>query len=91
MKAIVTVIGKDKAGIIAKVSTALAENSVNIEDISQSIVQGYFTMIMLCNIKESPLSLKEIINVLNKVGEEIGVSIHVQHEDIFNAMHKIWG
>ena len=89
MKAIVTVIGKDKAGIIAKVSTALAENSVNIEDISQSIVQGYFTMIMLCDIKDSPLSLKEIIGVLNKVGEEIGVSIHVQHEDIFNAMHKI--
>ena len=89
MKAIVTVIGKDKPGIIAKVSTALAENQVNIEDISQSIVQGYFTMIMLCNIKDSPLSLKEIITVLNKVGEEIGVSIHVQHEDIFNAMHKI--
>ena len=91
MKAIVTVIGKDKSGIIAKVSTALAENSVNIEDISQSIVQGYFTMIMLCNIKDSKLSLKELISVLNKVGEEIGVSIHVQHEDIFNAMHKIWG
>ena len=89
MKAIVTVIGKDKSGIIAKVSTALAQNNVNIEDISQSIVQGYFTMIMLCNVKESPLSLKEIIAVLNKVGEEIGVSIHVQHEDIFNAMHRI--
>ena len=89
MKAIVTVIGKDKSGIIAKVSTALAENSVNIEDISQSIVQGYFTMIMLCDLKNSKLSLKEIISVLNKVGEEIGVSIHVQHEDVFNAMHKI--
>ncbi|MBR2871475.1 MAG: ACT domain-containing protein [Clostridia bacterium] len=89
MKAIVTVIGKDKSGIIAKVSTALAENMVNIEDISQSIVQDYFTMIMLCNIKDSKLSLKELISVLNKVGEEIGVSIHVQHEDIFNAMHKI--
>ena len=89
MKAIVTVIGKDKSGIIAKVSTALAENMVNIEDISQSIVQDYFTMIMLCNIKNSKLSLKELISVLNKVGEEIGVSIHVQHEDIFNAMHKI--
>lgn len=89
MKAIVTVIGKDKAGIIAKVSGALAENNVNIEDISQSIVQGYFTMIMLCNIKDSPLSLKEIITLLNSVGEQMGVSIHVQHEDIFNAMHKI--
>ena len=91
MKAIVTVIGKDKAGIIAKVSTVLAQNNVNIEDISQSIVQEYFTMIMLCNLKDSKLSLKEIIALLNKVGEEIGVSIHVQHEEIFNAMHKIWG
>ena len=89
MKAIVTVIGKDKPGIIAKVSTALAENQVNIEDISQSIVQDYFTMIMLCNLKDSKLSLKEIITLLNKVGEEIGVSIHVQHEEIFNAMHNI--
>lgn len=89
MKAIVTVIGKDKSGIIAKVSTALAQNNVNIEDISQSIVQEYFTMIMLCNLKDSKLSLKEIITLLNKVGEEIGVSIHVQHEEIFNAMHKI--
>ena len=70
MKCVLTVIGKDKPGIIAKVSALLAENNVNIEDISQSIVQGYFTMIMLCNIKDSPLSLKEIIGVLNKVGEE---------------------
>ena len=89
MKALVTVIGKDKSGIIAKVSTALAQNNVNIEDISQSIVQDYFTMIMLCNLKDSKLSLKEIITLLNKVGEEIGVSIHVQHEEIFNAMHNI--
>ena len=89
MKAIVTVIGKDKSGIIAKVSTARAQNNVNIEDISQSIVQDYFTMIMLCNLKDSKLSLKEIITLLNKVGEEIGVSIHVQHEEIFNAMHNI--
>ena len=89
MKAIVTLIGKDKSGIIAKVSTALAQNNVNIEDISQSIVQDYFTMIMLCNLKDSKLSLKEIITLLNKVGEEIGVSIHVQHEEIFNAMHNI--
>ena len=89
MKAIVTVIGKDKPGIIAKVSTALAENKVNIEDISQSITQGYFTMIMLCNIANSNLTLKEIIVLLNGVGEQMGVSIHVQHEDVFNAMHTI--
>ena len=79
MKTIVTVIGKDKPGIIAKVSVALAENNVNIEDISQTIMQGNFTMLMLCDLS----------NVLNQVGEQTGVSIHVQNEEIFNAMHKI--
>ncbi len=89
MRAIVTVIGKDKSGIIAKVSTALAENQVNIEDISQTIAQGNFTMIMICDLSGSALSLKELSSVLAEVGEKAGVSIHVQHEDIFNAMHKI--
>lgn len=89
MKAIVTVIGKDKPGIIAKVSTALAENSVNIEDISQTIMQGNFTMLMLCDLSNSGLKIKELGGLLTKLGEEIGVSIHVQNEDIFNAMHKI--
>jgi len=89
MRTIVTVIGKDKAGIIAKVSTALADKNVNIEDISQTIVQGNFTMIMLCNLEKSELSLHELKENLVVLGDEIGVSIHVQHEDIFNAMHKI--
>jgi ACT domain-containing protein len=89
MRAIVTVIGKDKPGIISKVSAVLAENNVNIEDISQTIVQGNFTMIMLCDLEKSPLSLKEVKTLLVALGEQIGVSIHVQHEDIFNAMHKI--
>ncbi len=89
MKAIVTVIGKDKSGIIAKVSTLLAENGVNIEDISQTIVSGNFTMIMLCELSASTLSLKDLASRLTALGEEIGVSIHTQHEDIFNAMHKI--
>ncbi len=89
MKAIVTVIGKDKPGIIAKVSTALAENQVNIEDISQTLMQDNFTMLMLCDLEKSILSLGELKSCLVKLGEEIGVSIHVQHEDIFNAMHKI--
>lgn len=89
MKAIVTVIGQDRPGIIAKVSTALAENKVNIEDISQTLMQGNFTMIMLCDMQNATLSLKDLKENLVKVGEEIGVSIHVQHEDIFNAMHKI--
>ena len=89
MKAIVTVIGKDKPGIIAKVSAALAENNVNIEDISQTIMQGNFTMIMQCGLENAKLKISELKDVLVKVGSEIGVSIHVQHEDIFNAMHKI--
>lgn len=89
MKAIVTVIGKDKPGIIAKVSNCLAENNVNIEDISQTIMQGNFTMLMQCDFEKATKSLKDIKAVLVALGEEIGVSIHVQHEDIFNAMHKI--
>ncbi len=89
MKAIVTVIGKDKPGIISKVSTMLAENTVNIEDISQTIMQGNFTMIMLCDLSASSLSIASLGNLLGELGEKIGVSIHVQNEEIFNVMHKI--
>ena len=89
MKAIITVIGKDKSGIIAKVSGLLADNSVNIEDISQTIVQGNFTMLMLCGMENATVGLKELGEKLSLLGEEIGVSIKIQHEDIFNAMHKI--
>ena len=89
MKIIITVIGNDKPGIIAKVSTALAESQVNIEDISQTLMQDKFTMLMLCDTSKATLSLKEIQNCLYELGQQIGVSIHVQHEDIFNAMHKI--
>ncbi len=89
MKAIVTVIGKDKSGIIAKVSSKIADAKINIEDISQTIVQGNFTMLMLCDFSNSKLSLKDFHDEMVELGGEIGVSIHVQHEDIFNAMHKI--
>ena len=88
MKAIVTVIGKDKPGIIARISTDLAEKNVNIEDISQTVAQGNFTMIMLCELPES-LTVSELSDYIGKSGERIGVSVRVQHEDIFNAMHKI--
>ena len=88
MKAIVSVIGKDKSGIIAKVSAALAENGVNIEDISQTIVQGNFTMIMVCELGDR-ISVAALAGVLDKTGKETGVTIRVQHEDIFNAMHTI--
>jgi ACT domain-containing protein len=89
MKAIVTVLGLDKPGIIAKVSGALAQHDVNIEDISQTIMQGNFTMIMQCDLERAKIALQQLKVELTKLGQEIGVSIHVQHEDIFNAMHKI--
>lgn len=89
MKAIVTVIGKDKSGIIAKVSTVLADNSINIEDISQTIMQGFFTMVMLVDISASKLEFTSLVSEMKTLGQEIGVEIYVQHEDIFNSMHKI--
>ncbi len=89
MKAILTVIGKDKSGIIAKVSTLLAQKNINIEDISQTIMQGYFTMIMLINIETSKISLDELNKDVENLGNEIGVKIIIQHEDIFNAMHRV--
>lgn len=89
MKAIITVIGEDKSGIIAGVSGLLAEKKINIEDISQTIMQGYFTMIMLVNIETSTISIETLKSELDALGDKIGVKIILQHEDIFNAMHRI--
>ena len=89
MKAIITVIGKDKSGIIAKVSNLLAEKNINIEDISQTIMQGFFTMIMLVQIETSTISIENLKTDLDALGNKIGVKIILQHEDIFNAMHRI--
>ena len=88
MKAIVSVIGKDKKGIIAKVSNILYEQDINIEDISQTIMQDYFTMIMMVSISANS-DVTKLGNILTKAGEELGVTIRVQQEDIFNAMHKL--
>ncbi len=88
MKAIVTVLGKDKVGIIAKVSGALAKLGVNVEDISQTIMQDYFVMIMMVEVPKDE-KIAEISPKLDELGKEIGVSIRIQHEDIFNAMHRI--
>ena len=88
-KTIITVVGKDCVGIIAKVCTYLADNKVNILDITQTIVQGYFNMMMIVDTKELTISFDELVLQLDKVGEEIGVVIKAQHEDIFNKMHRI--
>ena len=86
--AIVTVIGKDKKGIIARVSGALAEAGANVEDISQTVMQGYFMMMMLVDISGAE-KIRDLGDSLDALGEEIGVKIRIQHEDIFNAMHRI--
>ena len=89
MKYILTVLGKDKSGIIAKVSTMLAKHNVNIEDVSQTIMQGNFTMIMLVNLSNATITLADLVNEANALGEEIGVKIILQHEDIFNTMYRV--
>ncbi len=86
-KAIITVVGKDTVGIIAKVCVYLAENKVNILDISQTIVDGYFNMMMVADV--SGVEFDRISDGLKAVGEEIGVIIRCQREDIFDKMHRI--
>jgi len=89
MKAVITVIGCDKVGIIAKVATHLAENNVNILDISQTTMQNIFTMIMLADISENKVKFTQLVDSLDELGKQMGVTIRAQHEDIFNSMHKI--
>lgn len=89
MKAIVSVIGKDKKGIIAKVSTALFEMDVNIENISQTIMQEYFTMIMAVDLSDSKLKFNEIAANLDKLGKDNAVEIHIQLQSIFDSMHQV--
>ena len=87
-KTIITVVGKDTVGIIAKVCTYLAENNVNILDISQTIVDGYFNMMMIVDASNAG-DVTEMSGDLAALGQEIGVVIRCQHEDIFNMMHRI--
>ena len=89
MRAVVTVTGKDNKGIIAKISTFLAEKGANIEDISQTILGEYFAMIMLVDMSEAKEELAVIAKDCAELGKKIGMSIYLQHEDIFNAMHSI--
>ena len=89
MRAVITVIGKDRKGIIAGVSTELANAGINILDISQTIMQGYFVMIMLVDLTDAVGDFNAIAHRLNGLGDELGVEVRMQREDIFNAMHQI--
>ena len=89
MKAIVTVLGKDQVGIIAAVCTLLADNNVNVLDISQTILREFFTMTMLVDVSASKLPFTVLCSLLENEGAKRGLAIKVQREDIFNAMHKI--
>ena len=89
MKAIVTVVGQDRVGIIASVCTQLAAYNVNVLDISQTVMQGYFTMMMAAEISQCTIPVAELAQKMEQAGKEMGLSIHVQREDIFHAMHRI--
>ena len=88
-KGIITVVGEDQVGIIAKVCTYLADNKLNILDISQTIIQGYFNMMMIIELQNSSKDFGFICDELENLGKEIGVNIKLQHENIFNKMHRI--
>ncbi|MCI9462476.1 MAG: ACT domain-containing protein [Lachnospiraceae bacterium] len=88
-KTIITVVGKDTVGIIARVCTYLADNQINILDISQTIVQGYFNMMMIVDTNQTAKDFGIIVEELSKLGESIGVIIKCQKEEIFNKMHRI--
>ena len=89
MKAIVTVIGKDKVGITAAVCSLLAQHNINILDITQTVLQEFFTMVMLVDTSACEKSVGDMADILAKAGEEQALSIRIQREDIFNAMHRI--
>ncbi|MFK4566026.1 ACT domain-containing protein [Enterococcus sp. UD-01] len=89
MRAILTVIGKDKVGIIAGVSQKLAALNINILDVSQTIMDSYFTMMMVLAISKENNDLEQIRSELNQLGTQLGVTISIQNEEIFNTMHKL--
>lgn len=89
MKGIITVLGKDKVGIIANVCTYLSGSNINILDISQNIVDGYFNMTMIVDIEKASKPLDIVSDEMANLGETIGVQIKIQHEDVFNCMHRI--
>ena len=89
MKAIVTVVGKDRVGIIAEVCTCLASFQVNVLDISQTVMQGYFTMMMAVDVTDANIPLAQLAQVMDEKGKSMALSIRLQREDIFEAMHRV--
>ena len=89
MRAVITVLGKDMVGILAKVSAKCAEVDVNVIEVTQSILQDLFAMIMMVDISKSTIPFDELSKKLQDIGAEMGLTIHVMHEDIFNSMHRI--
>lgn len=89
MKAIVTVVGKDRVGIIAGVCTVLAKYNVNVLDINQTVMQGYFTMMMATDVSAANVPMAQLATELEQIGKDMGLSIRIQREDIFEAMHRI--
>ncbi len=89
MRAVVTVMGIDRKGIIARVSTCLSESNINILDINQTIMKDLFTMVMSVDMSEAENNFSEVSDQLSEIGEEMGLEIRIQHEDIFRSMHRI--
>jgi ACT domain-containing protein len=89
MRAVITVLGKDMVGILAKVSAICAENSVNVIEVTQSVMQDLFAMIMMVDISSCKIPFSQLSDVFTALGKKEGLTIHVMHEDIFNSMHKI--
>ena len=89
MRIVLTIVGKDRVGIIAKVSNLFAEHGVNILNINQNILEGFFNMVLIADMAAADVSLKDLQEMAAQIGKEIGVEIKVQHEEIFTAMHRI--
>ena len=89
MKVVVTIVGKDRIGILAMVSNVLAQNNVNILNVNQNIMDGFFNMVLIAEMQDSQVKLKELQDILRSKGKELGLEIKVQHQDIFSAMHDI--
>ncbi len=89
MKAVITVVGQDKVGILARVASCCAEYNVNVLEVSQSILSELFCMMMVCDIEKMNVPFGEFADAMGELGKDMGMSIHTMHEDIFNSMHRI--